>query len=92
MSTVRISSYRNTEIVVEVDAALPGYVVLNDPWHPWWFASVDGQDAPIIRANVIFRTVPVPAGRHTVRFQFRPLAGAWRQIEAKIARLGSGQP
>jgi hypothetical protein len=90
--TARIVSYRNTEVVIEVDAPAPGYVVLNDPWHPWWFATVDGESAPVIRANVIFRTVPVPAGRHIVRFEFRPLAGAWRQIEARIARTGSAQP
>ena len=81
---VRIVSYRNSEVVVEVDAAAPGYVVLYDPWHPWWFATVDGRDAPVIRANVLFRTVPVPAGRHTVRFHFRPLAGAWRQIKERL--------
>lgn len=91
-STARIVSYRNNEVVIEADAASPGYVVLNDPWHPWWFATVDGQSAPILRANVIFRTVMVPAGRHMVRFEFRPLAGAWRQIGARIAGFGSAQP
>jgi hypothetical protein len=81
---VRIVTYRNTDIVIDVEAASSGYLVLYDPWHPWWFASIDGRSAPILRANVLFRTVPVPAGRHTVRFEFRPLAGAWRQIEARI--------
>jgi hypothetical protein len=85
--TARIVSYRNTEIVIETTAATAGYVVLNDPWHPWWFATVDGEDAPIIRANVLFRTVPVPAGRNTVGFVFRPLAGAWRQVAAKIGSI-----
>jgi uncharacterized membrane protein YfhO len=70
--------------LIEVDAAAAGYVVLYDPWHPWWFATVDENDAPVIRANVLFRTVPVAAGRHTVRFHFRPLAGAWRQIEDRL--------
>ena len=81
---VRIVTYQNSEVVIEVDATAPGYVVLYDPWHPWWFATVDGSDAPLIRANVLFRTVPVAAGRHTVRFHFRPLAGAWRQIEERL--------
>jgi hypothetical protein len=87
-NAVRIVTYRNTEIVIDVEAASSGYLVLYDPWHPWWFASVDGRSAPILRANVLFRTVPVPAGRHTVRFEFRPLAGAWRQIEARIPWVG----
>jgi hypothetical protein len=82
--SVRIVSYRNNEVLIEVDAAAAGYVVLYDPWHPWWFATVDENDAPVIRANVLFRTVPVAAGRHTVRFHFRPLAGAWRQIEDRL--------
>jgi hypothetical protein len=85
-STVRIASYRNTEIIIEADAAAPGYVVLNDPWQPWWFATLDGEDVPILRANVLFRAVFVPPGRHSVRFEFRPLAGALRQIEAKMGR------
>jgi hypothetical protein len=85
---VRIVSYQNTDIVIEADAASPGYVVLYDPWHPWWSATVDGRSAPVIRANVLFRTVKVPAGRHTVRFQFRPLAGAWRQVRACMQAAG----
>jgi uncharacterized membrane protein YfhO len=79
-------------VVVESDAAAPGYVVLNDPWHPWWRATVDGQEAPILRANVLFRAVAVPAGRHVVRFEFKPLLGAWRQIAEKLGWSSRAQP
>ena len=68
---------------IEADSPRGGYVVLNDPYHPWWFAAVDGADAPVLRANVLFRAVAVPPGRHTVRFEFRPLAGAWRELMAR---------
>jgi hypothetical protein len=79
----RIVGYRNTEVVLEADSPDGGWVVLNDIWHPWWFAEVDGQPAEILRANVLFRAVAVPPGRHAVRFVFRPIAGAWRQITAR---------
>jgi hypothetical protein len=79
---VRIVSYRNTEVVVEATSTRGGWVVLNDLWHPWWFAEVDGQPAPVLKANVMFRAVEVPSGKHTVRFVFRPLMGAWGQIAA----------
>ena len=72
----RIVSYRNTEVVVEADSPDGGWVVLNDLWHPWWFAEVDGKAAEMLRANVLFRAVAVPPGRHVVRFTFRPIAGA----------------
>ena len=61
---------------MEADSPGGGWVVLNDLWHPWWFAEVDGKAAELLRANVLFRAVAVPAGRHVVRFTFRPIAGA----------------
>jgi uncharacterized membrane protein YfhO len=77
---VRILSYRNTEVVIEAESPAGGYVVLGDVWFPWWTAEVDGRPAPLLRANVIFRAVEVPPGKHTVRMTFRPLTGALHQI------------
>ena len=79
----RIVSYRNSEVVVETDSPDGGWVVLNDLWHPWWFADIDGKPADILRANVLFRAVEVPPGRHIVRFAFRPIAGALRRWRAQ---------
>jgi hypothetical protein len=56
---------------------------LNDIWHPWWFATVDGVGIPIGKANVLFRAVSVAPGKHTVRFTFDPLRGAFNQLKAK---------
>jgi hypothetical protein len=81
---LRILGYRNTEVIVEVDAATSGYLVLNDPYHPWWFAEIDGQETEILQANVLFRAVAARAGRHVVRFTFRPVQGAWRQLMRRI--------
>ena len=78
--SARIVSYRNTEVILEADSPDGGFLVLNDLWHPWWFAELDGKPTPILRANVLFRAVAMPPGRHTVRFRFRPVAGAWAQL------------
>jgi hypothetical protein len=80
----RIVSYRNTEVVLEVESPDGGWAVLNDVWHPWWRAEIDGRPTELLRANVLFRAVAVPPGRHTVRLAFHPLVGAWRQITGGV--------
>ena len=81
-STARLVTYRNTTIVVEVDAERSGLLLLNDVWHPWWFADLDGRETPILKADVLFRAVAVPAGHHQVRFTFRPIQGAMRELRS----------
>jgi hypothetical protein len=78
--TARILSYHNGKVVIDADSPDGGWVVLNDLWHPWWFADVDGSPAPVLRANVLFRAVAVAPGQHVLRYQFRPLAGAWARL------------
>ena len=80
----RIKAYENTHIVIEVDAAQPGFLVLNDVWHPWWVASVDGAPAEILKANVMFRSVSVTAGHHIVAFDFTPLSGAVAELGRRL--------
>jgi uncharacterized membrane protein YfhO len=87
-ATTALQVYQNTEVEVAVNTPRAGFLVLNDVWHPWWFGTVDGKPAEIFRANVLFRAVQVPAGKHVVRFEFKPVEGAVREIMARI----SGKP
>jgi hypothetical protein len=87
--TAEIVRYRNTEVLVAVDAPGGGVLVLNDVWHPWWRVRIDGAEAELLRANVLFRGVVVPRGRHVVRFTFHPFPGAWREVRAKLGSARS---
>ena len=81
---IYILRYENTIVEIEVESDRPGFVVLNDAWHPWWTAEVDGKPTPVLRANVLFRTARVPAGRHIVRFEFKPFMGAAVELGEKL--------
>jgi uncharacterized membrane protein YfhO len=63
---------------------MPAILLLNDVWHPWWRASVDGVQTEILKANAIFRAVVVPSGDHVVRFSFHPFVGALRELLVKL--------
>jgi hypothetical protein len=61
-------------VQLEAELSADGYVVLVDGHDPGWRARVDGRPAPLLRANVAFRAVAVPAGRHVVDMVYRPTA------------------
>ncbi len=84
-SRVNISSYGNDDIVLTAEMADEGLVVLSDPYYPGWVATVDGREAPILRANVHYRAVRVPQGHHEISFVYRPASFRWG---ARSALLG----
>jgi hypothetical protein len=65
---------RDEPTLVEVEAELeaPGVLVLADSYFPGWRATLDGEPLEIHPANHLFRGVALPAGRHRVRFAYRP--------------------
>ncbi|MFC4173208.1 YfhO family protein [Microvirga sp. GCM10011540] len=73
-SRARIVSYQRNSVVIEVETGKPGILVLHDIYYPGWEVRVDGERRPLLRANLLFRGVEVPAGRHRVEFEFRPLS------------------
>jgi uncharacterized membrane protein YfhO len=47
-------------------------VIVNDAWAPGWSATVNGDAAPVYRANGLFRAVVVPdAGEYTIEMRYR---------------------
>jgi hypothetical protein len=65
-------AYAPTETAWSVVTGAGGYLVNTDTYYPGWRAYVDGRPAPLYRANVAFRAVLVPPGRHTVTFRYEP--------------------
>ena len=69
---VELTAYDSRRAVVNVQAPADGYLVLTDAWYPGWQVRVDGQEVPLLRADLIFRAVYVEAGEHIVEFTYAP--------------------
>lgn len=67
---VRWIERTSDRIVMEAEG--PGVLIVADGYHPAWEADIDGQPAPIYPANVAFRGMLLPEGRHTITMRFRP--------------------
>lgn len=57
---------------VEVDAPDGGYLVVLDSYAPGWRATVDGRQAEVVPANVLFRGIRLPPGARSVELVYRP--------------------
>lgn len=69
--TASIADYK-ADLVEIKTSGNGGLLVLSDQYYPGWQATLDGQTVPIVRTDTLFRGVCVPAGDHTVRFDYRP--------------------
>lgn len=67
-----VTSDRGRSVEVSVAAPTAGFLVLSDVDLPGWSATVDGRPSPIYKANGFARAVRVPAGGHTVEFEYSP--------------------
>jgi hypothetical protein len=70
--TARVTADGSNSVIVEATARQPGYLILDDSAYPGWQASRDGHSVQWSSANENFRAVPIPAGRHVIRFTYRP--------------------
>ena len=89
----RVTADGPNSVTVEATARRPGYLILDDSVYPGWQASVDGRSVHWTPANEDFRAVPIPAGRHIIRFTYRPasvVVGAVISALCIVALLAMG--
>lgn len=70
--TARLEEERGDRLRARVSSNAPATLVLPEGFDDDWTATVDGREAPVLRGNVAFRAVPVPAGDHEVTLAYRP--------------------
>ena len=69
--SVQITKYENEAVEMKTKTSGERLVFFSDTWYPHWSATLDGNTSiPIYRANYAFRAFKVPAGEHTIRFEY----------------------
>jgi hypothetical protein len=103
--TVEVVADEPGLVRLQVSAARPALLVNRESWYPGWEAEVDGQPAALLRTNLIFRGVAVPAGDSEVvlAYRARPLRRllwvglfaalglvVWAGVERRAGRASPG--
>ncbi len=73
-AAISLKQRSTNSLEFEVTTDSDGYLFVGETSYPGWRASVDNQDASILRADYLFRAVKVPAGTHNVKLVFDPLS------------------
>lgn len=86
---VTIEAYTPERIEISARTDAGGWLVLTDAYFPGWQAEINGQAAPVYRADVMFRTVRLPAGESRVVFTFTPTGWPWIFLPGAAAWLAA---
>lgn len=83
--------YTDKGFRAELDVKGDRLVFFSVPWEPGWTARVNGQDAEILRVNVGFMAVAVPAGGCRVDFTYQTPGlglGIWLSVLSLMGLVG----
>ena len=73
-SEVRVVTYENNRIVLEVDSPEAAFLFMSEAHYPGWKAYVDGREEEILRADYVFRAIPVGPGSHRIEVVYQSLS------------------
>jgi len=72
-ASIVLTEYTPRYLDYSYSSSQPGTVVFSEIYYPFgWKASIDGVPAEHFRANYTLRAMNVPAGKHTIHFEFDP--------------------
>jgi hypothetical protein len=77
---VNIETYSSNKIKISTDSGSNSILVILDSFFPGWKAFVDGREVEILKADYLFRAIPLQKGKHVIEMRYEPSgykAGKW---------------
>jgi hypothetical protein len=87
----QVESLRNGDVWASCHAVREAVAVFVEQSYPGWTAQVDGRPAPLWRANLLMRAVPLQAGDHRIHLHYEGegvRAGQWGSLLSLLALVG----
>ncbi|MFM7672886.1 MAG: YfhO family protein [Bacteroidota bacterium] len=70
---IQLATYSNDTISYQFESTQPQFAVFSEIYYPkGWNAYIDGKKVTYFKTNYVLRGMPIPAGKHEIRFIFEP--------------------
>lgn len=70
---IKLTRYGLNDLSFTSTNAQNGFAVFSDIYYDkGWKAYVDGKESPIYKTNYLLRGLMIPAGKHEIKFEFKP--------------------
>lgn len=69
-----VISETSQKILIETRSAQPGILVVSNTWYPGWQAKIEGESAPLLRANYLYMGVRLNQGTHRIEISYAPIS------------------
>jgi hypothetical protein len=87
--SVDLQKYTPNAIDLEVDSTRNAFVLINDYYDHDWQVQVNGQPAPLLRADYVMRAIAVPAGTSAVTLRYVAHYGSLPAVDANLFSDGA---
>jgi hypothetical protein len=72
-SNISLTKYGLNDLMYSSNNNYDGLAVFSDLYYDkGWKAYIDGKEAEILKVNYLLRGLQIPAGKHEIKFEFRP--------------------
>ncbi|MFZ9220441.1 MAG: YfhO family protein, partial [Sediminibacterium sp.] len=72
-ASIQLVKNNNDDILYTANTSKKQLAVFSEIYYNLgWKAYIDNQEAPIVKVNYVLRGLVVPAGKHEIKFEFRP--------------------
>jgi len=72
-ATIQLVNNKNDEVNYTSNSSQKQLAVFSEVYYKLgWKAYIDNVETPIYKANYVLRSLVVPAGKHDIRFEFKP--------------------
>ncbi len=71
--TIQLTNFDADEMTYSSDSKTDKFAVFSEIYYPkGWKAYIDEKETPILKTNYVLRGLQIPAGKHTIKFIFKP--------------------